>query len=584
MPKILIIFLTVILCLLYIFNVLEPLDEALLDLQFNLRPDKEYRSEIVVAALDEQALTNIGKWPWPRHILADLIDNLAAMSPAVIGLDILLNDPDDMVDTRLQESIKAAGNVILSSFVQSLQLGEHQEQYGFIGHNWSKPLSYLESVALGTGHISILASNNRLVHTVPSKIIEVLPNGESQAIPAFALALAEHGSNGYLSGDELPLLLYLNYPGAILPHTISALDILQNQIDPELIKDKIIIVGLTARGILDYHLTPFHADVGIPGAYIHATALNSLLTDSYLYRVGKGLVIGLILGVSLLIICKFKGRLSIGKAVGGIVILGAISFLLFCYHNIWLDIAPVIIHVIFISAINAGCSYREILQEKKYLQTVFQRYVSSDVLKQLTSKKIEPQLGGKRENISVIFVDIRDFTSFAEVNSPEDVVKTLNQYLAVISEPVLALEGMVDKFLGDGMMGIFGTPYPIKESAAAALQAAITIQGKIEELNKFRTENHKPVLQCGIGIATGPAVIGNIGSAQRMDYTAIGDIVNLAHRIQAQATAGQILIDEATYAQIPDLAYYWRQDYMIKGRVSQVKLYAVDYHSQCNGI
>lgn len=568
MRKYLILIVTLVICSLYFLNLLEPLDEAILDLQCYLQKPGEYSDSVVVVAVDELSLVQVGQWPWSRKVIAELIDVITEYEPAVIGLDILLSDPGvDEDDQILAASIADAKNVVLPSYPKTLK----RESTGLLGYEWILPLPELEQAAASVGHIVVLPSYNHRVRSLPA----VVRFNEAVAISALSLELVQKWMPHGLA-DDFRNLLYLNFPSRDLPLTLSVIDVLTHKIDPELLKDKIVLVGVTAQGIQDFHGTVFHR-AGVPGVHLHAVAVENLLTDNFLQRVPMILVI-IILQVTAGAILVFQGKLPLLVAIGSCSGFMLVSFILFTRFNYWLDTAPLFLQLIAGGFIDFGHSYFAALKEKQYLQSVFQRYVSKDVLRQLSPRRVMPQLGGVRQNISVIFVDICGFTTFAEANEPEEVVETLNQYLGVISQQILSMEGMVDKYLGDGVMGIFGTPFAIKASAIRTLKTALIIQNEIEELNMRRTNANQKVLRCGIGIATGQAVLGNIGSEQRMEYTAIGDVVNLAHRIQAMAKDNQILIDDSTYRQLHDTPIQWSKECFMEGRTQPVTIYCVDYH------
>ena len=201
---------------------------------------------------------------------------------------------------------------------------------------------------------------------------------------------------------------------------------------------------------------------------------------------------------------------------------------------------------------------------------MFRRYVAPAVVDRLPSNPDQLELGGHRQEITILFADIRGFTKFSEALPPEELVGILNQYLAIAADAILAQEGMLDKFMGDAVMGIFNAPLPQEDHALRATRAALAMRAALACLHERLPKELR--LQYGIGIHTGDAVIGNIGTQQQMNFTAIGDAVNVAKRLQENAAGGHILLSQATYANIRQQARAKRLAALrVKGRGATVQ-------------
>lgn len=211
-------------------------------------------------------------------------------------------------------------------------------------------------------------------------------------------------------------------------------------------------------------------------------------------------------------------------------------------------------------------------QEKWAIRDLFQRYVSPKVVDRLVAGTDDLVLGGKRQEVSVLFADLRGFTSFGENLAPEQLIKVLNQYLALAVEAILTQEGTLDKFMGDAVMAIFNAPLPQPDHTMRAVRAALAMQQAIHRYNSTITDENR--LSFGIGIHSGQAIVGNIGTAQQMNYTAIGDTINLAKRLQEHARGGQIVLSQAAYEPIKNLvAVEELGPLMVKGRGAAVHVY-----------
>jgi class 3 adenylate cyclase len=213
-------------------------------------------------------------------------------------------------------------------------------------------------------------------------------------------------------------------------------------------------------------------------------------------------------------------------------------------------------------------------REKWSVRGLFQRYVSPAIVKRLVEGEQDLSLGGKRQQVSVLFADIRGFTTLGENLAPERLIEVLNQYLALAVDAILVQEGTLDKFMGDGVMALFNAPLPCPDHTLRAVRAAWDMQRAIAEYNIEGT-SHAP-LSFGVGIHVGQAVVGNVGTVQQMNYTAIGDAVNLSKRLQEHASGGQIILSQATYEALKkDVIVQDLGPLAVKGRVATEHAYSL---------
>ncbi|HAD05440.1 MAG: hypothetical protein A2091_00660 [Desulfuromonadales bacterium GWD2_61_12] len=217
------------------------------------------------------------------------------------------------------------------------------------------------------------------------------------------------------------------------------------------------------------------------------------------------------------------------------------------------------------------------LREKEYIKNTFERYVSKPLAEQILKHKNELQLGGEEREVTVLFCDIRRFTALAETLPPTEVVQLLNDYFTRMIEIVSAHQGMVDKLMGDSVMALFGAPLSLGDEPLQAIRCALAMQRSVESFNEERRRLGQPPLQMGIGINTGLVVAGNIGSSMRMEYTVIGDNVNIAARLQGMAQQGEVLVSEATYAKVGDKVEASRLETIaMKGKSRQIEVFRID--------
>ena len=214
--------------------------------------------------------------------------------------------------------------------------------------------------------------------------------------------------------------------------------------------------------------------------------------------------------------------------------------------------------------------------ETEFVKESFGKYVARQVVEKILSGKGQMKLHGERQYVTVLFADVRGFTKLAEEREPEDVVALLNRYFNMVVDIIFKYEGTLDKFIGDNVMAVFGAPIKSENDEERAVMAAMEIQSEMEKFNMERKINNEEAISVGIGINTGEAVVGNIGSEKRMDYTVIGDTVNVADRIQAAASGGEILISTLTYKEIKDTITCRKlPPITVKGRQKPIHIFKV---------
>ena len=403
--------------------------------------------------------------------------------------------------------------------------------------------------------------------------------------PMVTLNMAKFGIEGIKIGDiNIPTSetgrMLINYlgPGKTFPH-YSISDIIKGRLSPDTFKDKIVIVGATAIGIYDLRVTPYSSVY--PGVEIHATAIDNILHGNFLHRSS---------GTSLLDICAivFFGLL-IGiavprvKAVQGMVLslVVLIAFVLintfiFSRYNLWLNIIyPALTMIVIYLGITV---YRYITEEreKKKIRGAFQYYLTASVINEMLKDPSKLKLGGDKKDLTVLFSDIRGFTTISEKLTPEDLVRLLNEYLTEMTNLVFKYDGLLDKYMGDAIMAVFGAPLDQPDHAVRACRTALDMMEELKKLQKKWTDEGRPAFDIGIGINSGDMVVGNMGSDMRFDYTVMGDMVNLGSRLEGinKEYGTNIVIREYTYAVVKDALFCRELDSVrVKGKKLPVKIY-----------
>ena len=387
-------------------------------------------------------------------------------------------------------------------------------------------------------------------------------------------------------------LIHYHGPEKTIP-TISISDINAGVVDPVFIKDKIVIIGPTAKGIGDVAVTPY--GTVFPGVEIRANTIQNLIDNDFINRPDWVTLVDalVMLGVGLFLswlLPKIGMWQGAALALAFLVIHTLAAVILFrvpWLNMLWLNIVypSVLILLLFVSSTIA--KYVSAETGKRQIKTAFQHYVPTAVVNEITDNIDRLRLGGDKRELTVVFSDIRGFTSVSQSLAPEDLVRLLNVYLTQMTAKVFDHDGLLDKYIGDAIMAVYGAPIHRNDHAVLACRTALDMLDALDELQATWKTEGLPILNIGIGINTGPMVVGNMGSENRFDYTVIGDAVNLGSRIEGlNKTYGtRILISEFTYEQVRDEFPHVREIDItrVRGRTTPVRIYelmrATEYSS-----
>ena len=378
-------------------------------------------------------------------------------------------------------------------------------------------------------------------------------------IPKDAVVL-HAGSGVDLGGRFIPTdesgRMLINYagPAGTFP-AYSAVDVLSGKITEGALKDKVVLVGTTAIGAYDIHVTPY---ANMPGVEKQASAIENIMAGNYLERTESQwlMVIGFIAGSGVilgLLLPRLKAKA--GALVAAMLFFSytGAAYYLFSYRGIWIDYITPPLTVFFLYASIAGYRYMTEERRAREIQHIFSSYVTEKVVKELIERPELAKLGGERKDVTILFSDIRGFTTFSEKKQPEEVVASLNEYLKAMTGIVFRWDGTLDKFIGDAVMVFWGAPTEQKNHAELAVRCALDMIKRLRELQgRWRGEG-KEAFDIGIGIDTGEVIVGNMGAeGKKMDYTVIGDHVNLASRAEGLTREfdAHIIITEFTYRRL----------------------------------
>jgi adenylate cyclase len=549
---------------------------------------------IVVVGIDDNTLDTYGRWAdWPRSLHAQAIDNLSQAGAQVIGFDVIFAD-NSSDDELLATAMVEADNVVLAAVGTQLVAQSGAE---ITYDNFLLPIYSLEQAASNIGHANVIPDGDGTVRRLPL----IVESSSGQVYPSLALAvLYRHfsmalpqeypleNSSVHLLGRDIPVdtsyYLRINFSADIgrRPY-IPYGDIISGDFDPSLINNKIVLIGMTATGEPDTWAIPTSAS-NIPGVFIHAGAMDTILTQRFLIETGPLvtlMIMLLLIGITAFALprCGTWYWTDIAKGAGitaGLFVAYLIGgFFAFDRGYILCLFYPLLLlPVLYVG--NVVYMVVSEQSDKRFVKELFGRYISPQIAREIVNRADtgELQLGGEQRVVSVLFADIRNFTQISEQLPPEAVVEMLNTHLSAVTDAVVQCDGIVNKFAGDNIMAVWNAPQSQPEHALSAVRAAWEAQRRLTELQQ--SDDQGILVQFGIGINTGIALAGNIGSVGRTEYTVIGDSVNVASRICSNTPGGEVWIGAQTYDQSKDYIEVEKLEAQsLKGKSAPIDIYRV---------
>ena len=521
-----------------------------------LASQREPLKNIVIVGIDERSINEIGIWPWPRFFVADTISKLVEMEAAAIGASILydVHGMSEEYDLALVSAASETDKLVLGGMAL---LGDSHGDAEFYAEEYLLPFDELNEVV----SVGFLNAEPDESDGVMRKALTSIRYGDIRinSLPyetyktyCRVMGVEEHE----VSLDSLGQfpISYVSKPGGFT--AVSLWAVINDEIDPALIKDAIVLIGPYTLGIgTDSFPTPLDRSTPTYGAEINANIIQNMLEGTFKQNspwwldLSVLMLIGIAAIVLLNLLKSLKGALAAFALIAVQLVLAWIAYRHF--HLIMKAGDAIVFSIVCFVAVLVLSILSE-QHEKHHIQGLFGRFVAPEVVNEIISGGVEIQLGGTEKEITVLFVDIRGFTAFSEANPPDKVVGMVNRYLALTSRSIQENSGTIDKYIGDATMAVFNAPNDLHDHALCAVRAAWAMKGGSIPLREEILDEYGVDLQFGVGINTGPAIIGNMGSDFRMDYTAIGDTVNTAARLESNAEKGQILISEATYGLVKD--------------------------------
>jgi adenylate cyclase len=576
------------------FRFFEILEQKTLDARFLLRGPIKPGPETVIAAIDEKSINKLGRFPWPRSVWGRVVDRLTEEGAKVIVFDVFFTEPENVEsDDLFQRSIMHSGRVILPVVFDFSETG--YKESGFTNKkldsllpsayavikNTDEPfdpfqarmvlptLLRFSSVATSLAHINMVPDVDG---TLRWEALAIGYQGDFYAPIGLKAAwlyrglknedlVLDYRGNVNLGSTVVPVddhaRMLINYRGPNNTFPLYSISDILDRVTPAgTFKDKIVLIGATAIGIYDLRVTPFSPNMA--GIEKHASVVDNILHGDFIRRTEASVTLLIFFFAILLGVLIPRLGAKAGAALFVVLFAGYVGtvYYLFAAKGIWFNLVYPASALFF--GYTSQTAYRFFTEERRArdIRKMFSSYVSKRIVDELIRDPSKAKLGGDRKEITVLFSDIRGFTSFSEKHEPEEVVSLLNEYLGAMTEIVFQYEGTLDKFVGDAIVAYWGAPVGQPDHAERACRCALAMITRLKELQAKWAAEGKHVLDIGIGINTGGMVVGNMGApGKKMDYTVIGDNVNLGARLESLTRQynNHIIISEYTYAKVEDI-------------------------------
>ena len=605
-------------------DVVHTLELKTLDARFKIRGKVDVSdSGIIIVGIDDQSYDELPeRWPFPREYYARMITNLKKAGAKMVVFDVQFTEPDiksEAGDSILAAAVKAAGNCILAGKV----LEEHnpyiQETIKHVyepidilletGSEWgivnepSDPDGFtrryllfqpfddktflpigMKAVKLTKGYSDTVGvwNDERNFHygdlVIPrmdGHTMLVNYCGPAGTFPTFPLSNILDDSEFELRKGDTDYMETF-FGAADLPPEFAAL--LQNPF-----KDKIVLLGATIEEQKDTFFSPFYEYQGVkiktPGVEYHANAIWTVLNEKFIRTFDVWAIWGIMALFALITMLTVHFLKPVGGLAAVVIemaILAYLSIFLFNHYGLWIEVTGPAFASMFTFLGSGGYQFLSEQKEKKMIKGMFSHYLAKSLVDELVANPDKLKLGGDKKELTVFFSDIESFTSISEGLEPEQLLVNLNEYLSAMTDIVLEHDGMLDKYIGDAIVAVWGAPIIREDHAKIACQASLDMQKSLTRLRKTWAAEGKSAFKARIGLNTGMMTIGNVGSHQRLSYTVIGDMVNLASRLEEinKQYGTYIMLSEYTYEAAKDDFQVRELDLIrVKGKLEPVRVY-----------
>ncbi|HWL31229.1 MAG TPA: adenylate/guanylate cyclase domain-containing protein [Xanthobacteraceae bacterium] len=620
-----------------------PLQELRLqgfDLLQRLHPRDASERPVVIVDIDERSLRELGQWPWPRTLVADLIARLHDLGAVTIGFDFMFAEPDRLSpalavdafrnlddDTRNRLRALPSNDAVMAQAMQDAKivLGEsgilnpapqaerlpvglaaigpdpRSLLFNFPGLLRSIPA--LDEAAAGRGLLNIRTERDGIVRRVP-----MVMTAQDQMLPSLTFEMLRVGmgaSTILIRSDEdgvqsvaippheIPTdrngQLWIHFAPHDQARYVSAVDVIEGRIDRNRFAGRLVLVGTSAAGLLDLKTTP--VDPAMPGVEVHAQVLENILSNAMLSAPNDArtveLIAALVLGLAIVALAPVLGPallLSFGAAFVALL-LGA-SWYFFTQQKLLIDATFPLLSSLLVYLTLVFANFVKEQHQRRQIRSAFGQYLSPALVEQLAQSPEKLVLGGEQRDMTIMFSDVRGFTTISEVykDDPQGLTALMNSFLTPLTNAIIDRKGTIDKYMGDAIMAFWNAPLYDPTHELNACEAALDMLDRVDALNGERERaaaaDGTPFIpiRIGVGINTGPCVVGNMGSDLRFDYSVLGDSVNLASRLEGQCKSYglPIIIGSRTAQAAKDRFAILELDFIaVKGKKEPEVVYAI---------
>lgn len=603
---------------------------SLFDLYQRLVPRQTEKLPVTVIDIDEKSLVEYGQWPWPRSILVELLEKLSVAQPLVIGFDIVFVEPDrlspsnlintlpehspiralevdELVDNdKMFSETMSAHPTVLGTLVTNSDTGLHPLDNARSTFSWEKSpelflpqlrgrtgnLPLLEAAASGIGVLTLLPEPDGVVRRVPTIFRVGDTYWPSFGVELLRIALNVNHINVLVDKagiDSIELggisirtnaagLTWVHFNRHQAQRFVSATDILNERVKPESLSGHIILVGGTAGGLHDIKMTPMAQQMS--GVEIWAQWIENSLFGQLLQRPNYIFVSELIfvfLVGQLLIFLTYKSRARTSLLVFSLIII------LCCWFSWWLysqklqlfDVSFPVLTAGLLFALLMYMKYHKEELQRRQIRDAFSHYVAPAIVDEISRNPQALKLGGEKRVITSLFTDLQGFTLLSETIKAETLVDLINQYLDGICQVIIKHEGTIDKIIGDAVHALFGAPHNLASHADSAVACALAIDQFSERFRHAQLEQGFRLGVTRVGVNSGEAVVGNFGGQVRFDYTAYGDTINTASRIEGanEYLGTRICVAQSSVELCENHTFRPVAQLTVKGKLDRIMVY-----------
>jgi adenylate cyclase len=605
-------------------------------------PRQKTARPVTIVDIDDKSLEKLGQWPWPRTRLADLVTELTNLGAVVIAFDVVFSEPDRLnpdfvadtfrnldAETRAKLRALPSNDEIFANAIRESRvvlgesgstdelaaidktlpvtglamLGEDPQRFMFEFPGLLRNTKVLEHAAAGRGLFTIRPERDGIVRRVP---MIMMAQGQTMPSLTFEMLRVATGSGTILiktekagiksltiKGFQLPTdrngQLWIHYARRDASLYVPAINVLEKTVAPEKIAGKLVLIGTSAVGLNDIKTTPVSR--AMPGVEIHAQILESALTGEVIaqpfYGIGIEYATALLFGLLVIAFAPLFGPVTL-VALGAAFATALVgtSWYFYSQHRLLIDFTYPLLSTTAIYLTLIFSSFVREQQQRKQIRNAFSQYMSPALVAQLALSPEKLVLGGEEREMTIMFSDMRGFTSISETykSDPQGLTALMNRFLTPLTNAILDRKGTIDKYMGDAIMAFWNAPLDDKQHQLNACEAALDMLERVDELNQERMaeaeEEGRPFipLNVGVGLNTGTCVVGNMGSDMRFDYSVFGDSVNLASRLEGQSKeyGFPIIVGSTTALAVKDRFAILELDFiMVKGKKEPEVIYAI---------